>query len=224
MNNTYQNNTITLDRSFHEPARYMWKECNVDVFGFLDIKGFSFIATKQSISELIDHHPDSSLNLFNGHVAGQITTSYQGQNDFNNLNLIISKADGSISSGFYENGYQLKIESVNMQSSTIPLWDCYPPFIRSAKSEVDKSNIYYQRENKNNWVATNDEDQIKAIKLTLGNYFRPVDMLVWMVNDKFIKNPKAIWTYARMKIKDKGWVPKNITFTEYKKIIKTIKI
>jgi len=112
-------------------------------------------------------------------------------------------------------GYPLKIVPVDIEKQQTTLWESFPPFIRSTKSEVDKSNIYYVWENKNSWLLSNDTDQIKAIKLFGGHYLRPVDLLVCMLHDNVINIQKAVWIYKKMKAKDPAWVPKEITFAEY---------
>ena len=206
----YKNSTVAIDQCAQEQF-YSWKkDYNVDVFYFLENKGCSFVATQQSFQELIDNRMQNSL--FSSYLATQVQSSPQTI-DYNNIT--ISKTDSSITSGFFDNGYKLKIESINMQSSQTTLWDNYAPFRRAAKSDADKSNIYYARENNNCWVATNDSDQIKAIKLTSNHCLRPTDLLVWMVNDSYITRQKAVWVYEKMRKKDPAWVPKDTTFAMY---------
>ena len=210
MQNNYQNRTILIDQSFNEPACYIKNDCGVDIYDFLaENAGCSFMATPQSLGELVGYYPDNTRNLFNGFVSDQVTSGQQS------ANLIISKTDGTVTSGAFEEGYPLKIESVNLEPSKTPLWDAYSPFKKAAKSSADKSNIYYAREHSDCWVATNDKNQIRAIELSGGHCLRPAAVLVWMVQDKFIANQKAVWTFIRMKKKDGGWVPKNTSFANY---------
>jgi len=205
-----KNYTAVLDRCAQEQF-YFWKiDSNVDVYNFLENKGWKFVATEQSFRELVEN--PTGDDLFSSYLSAQVQS---GSQNIDYDSMVISKADGSITSGLFENGYKLKIESANVQLSQTPLWDSYAPFRRAAKKEADKSNIYYARENGNCLVLTNDNDQIKAIGLTLNYCLRPADLLVWMVIDEYITRQKAVWVYKKTKERDVAWVPKDMTFAEY---------
>jgi len=206
----YENSTVVLDGCAQEQLYYWKKDCNVDGFTFLESNGCNFVATQQSFQELLDNPTQN--NLFSSYLTTQVQADSQTI-DYDSI--VISKTDGSITSSFFDDGYKLEIESVNIQSSQTNLWDNCAPFRRAAKSDVDKSNIYYTRENDNCWVLTNDSDQIKAIELTSDHFLRPTDLLVWMVCDSYINKQKAVWVYEKMREKDPAWVPKNTTFAQY---------
>lgn len=213
----YKNSSVVLDESALEQLCYWKKDCDVDGFNFLKDKGCSFVATQQSFQELVDNPTQN--NLFSSHLTTQVQSNPQTI-DYNDV--IISKTDNSITLSSFDDGHKLKIESVNIGPSQTNLWDNYVPFVRAAKSDADKSNIYYARENANCWVLTNDSDQIKAIELTSNHCLRPTDLLVWMVYDSYIKKQKAVWVYEKMGKRDRAWVPKNTTFTQYFKKTRSI--
>lgn len=208
-NNTYQNCVVLFDRSGHEPICFMQKECSIDTLGFLNGKNCTFASTEQSLNQLSYQTQQSSIG---GFLAEQTSSGAQ-HIDYNNFS--ISKTDGGVVLGSFNNGYPLKIVSINLQKQQTTLWDSYHPFIKSAASDADKSNIYFIRENRYCWLLSNDTDQNESIKLLRGHCLRPVDLLVWMVDDSFIKRQKAVWVYKRMKEKDLAWIPKRVTFAEY---------
>lgn len=205
-NNIYENSTAILDRSGTAPIECMCSN-NVPVISFLESKGVTFAATQTSLSQLIYSNTPNLFTVSPNSINSGVDLSQE---------FIISRTTGTVTSANYESGPKIEILSSGPTPS-ITLWDTTTSFKRLSKDEADVSNIYATRSiYRSNFVITNDNDQIKQLRLEGNLYLRPIEILLWMRDCNVITNQKAVWVYNKMSVRDKQWIKKGTTFAKYK--------
>ncbi|HUC88664.1 MAG TPA: hypothetical protein VMR49_01385 [Candidatus Paceibacterota bacterium] len=210
---TYKNSIIILDQSAWQQVAFSLS--NIDVYKFLSDNKIKAVATSDSAQEL--SYQAYNPTLFGGQYASTVTASELNSKQ----SYILSSSNGSLTFPSLDTGYNIDILNPFIYSIPRTLWDTsivMEKLKRATRSQADVSNIYLCRilkeMNLNFFIFTNDQNQIKQIKIEGFKYLRPDQLFSWMCRENFIDPRKGGWNFKKRKEHNKQWTKPDVKFKD----------
>lgn len=213
----YENSYMILDQSAWQQVEFWMTACNLNVYSFLRNKNIQATLTSDSVGEL--GYQAYSQNLFSGY--SETATIFNKERDF-----VLSIVNGSLTRESrdlygYHVGSIINTHECIGNKYQLPLWDSSTAFQRMKKNKrsgADISNIhlarYFTNQRNNFFFFINDNDQITQAQIEGFKYMRPSSLLVWLIEEGYIRKQKAVWVYEKVKKHDPRWVKQNTAFRD----------
>lgn len=198
----YENSTCIIDKSGTQTLFYFPNDKKFKPFEFFIKNKIDLVFADSSLAQYsFQDYPNCQKTLFTGAevVSAALTSKTAGEQE---VQFVMSKINATITLKDIEpSGYPVYMESSLIQISS--LWDA-SPFMINSKNFIDKQIIHTARNKEKNhkkvFILTEDQGIIKQIKsLELIKYLRSVDVLKWMVKDKFISQQKGVAVFNKWK-------------------------
>jgi hypothetical protein len=202
------------------PDQSAWQQVafslpDIDVYKFFSDNLITIMTTSDSAREL--SYQAYNQTLFGGQYINTVTSSDQNSKQ----NCVLSSSNGSLTYANLDTGYNVDVLDPFAFHVSQSLWDTsrvMEKLKRSKRGWADVSNIYLGRVlngiGRDFFIFTNDQNQIKQIKIEGFKYLRPDQLFSWMCEERFIDPRKGGWNFRKRKIHNQQWVERYKKFKD----------
>lgn len=191
-----------IDKSGIQALFYFPLDTKFKPLDFLKENKVDLVFANTSLAEFtFQNYLKCTKTLFTGAeiVSNALSSKTVGESGDS---FVICQTTGTVTlKQFDPSGFPLSSHVPIQEFST--LWDS-SPFMLNTKNTIDRQTIIsarnQQKNNKKVFMLIDDKGIIKQLKLELIKFLIPINILKWMVEDKFISRQKGVAIFKKWKL------------------------